>query len=180
MQVSHRTTGASPCGVVAAGQQRPLPVILRQPVDFGVACQVQNQTITAVGFGAQAASHHLQIEREAHCGPGDDHAGSVGQVEPLGGDGNVDQDAEGSIAKGLDGPGPVVRRCVAEQYVRRYVSLVEHRRQVAGVVLGDGVYDSLAFGGVELPEAQRACGHKHRGDLGWPVRFLIRSIRRRR
>ena len=86
-------------GFVAARIQRPLPFILRQSVDFGVARQVENQAVAAVGFGAQAAPYHLQVQRQAHGGASDYHAGSVGQVEPLGGDGHVDQDAEGSVAE---------------------------------------------------------------------------------
>ena len=77
--------------------------VLGQPVGQGVRGQVQDQAVASIRFGSQASAHHLQVERKAQRGSGDDDAGCVGQVEALGGDNNVDQDFDTAVAKSCDG-----------------------------------------------------------------------------
>ena len=166
------TTGIGP-----PGQQRPLSLFLRQAVDSCIARKVENQAVlvATVGLGAQAAAYHLQVQRKALGGASDDYAGSVGKVEPLGGDGYVDQHPDGPIAERFDGPSPFFRRRVAEHDGGGDSGAVEYRCQVVGVALGDGVDDGEAFCSVELPEAERSRGHDVGAVLVGPLdsRFVV-------
>ena len=155
----HRSEAAAR---LAPRLQRPFPAILRQPVCYRVAGQIQDDAVAAVRFRTQPPARHLQIQRQAHRRACDDDAGSVGQVKPLGSNQHIDQHLDAAVTEPGNGSIPLRGRRVAEDNRRRDTAIIEHCGQVVGVLCRDGVGDGLPAAAMFPPELQRAGGHNVR------------------